>query len=67
MKKSILTGIIFAMPFLSFSQVDTPKIERYCEIVATPRLLSNKVTININYGEEKGIWKIRALKMMKGN
>jgi hypothetical protein len=66
MKKSILTGIIFIMPFLSFSQIDTSKIEQYCEIVATPRLLSNKVTIDINYGDEKSIWKDTRLKNDEG-
>lgn len=66
MKKTILTGIIFVMPFLSFSQIDPPKIEQYCEIVATPRLLSNKVTIDINYGDEKSIWKDTRLKNDEG-
>ena len=67
MKKSILTGIIFVMPFLSFSQIDTPKIEQYCEVIATPRLLSNKVTIDINMEKKKVSGKIRGSKMMRGN
>jgi len=29
------------------------KVEKYCEIIATGRLLSRKVTIDIDYGEER--------------
>ena len=66
MKKIIfITGILFTS-FTSFSQNDTTKIEQYCEVVATPRLLSNKVTIDINYGEEKSIWKDTRLKTDEG-
>lgn len=32
------------------------KVERYCEIVATSRLFSNRVTIEVNYGDEKTAW-----------
>ena len=66
MKKIILIGIIFVSPFASFSQNDTTKIEQYCELVATPRAFSNRVTIDINYGEEKSIWKDTRLKTDEG-
>ena len=66
MKKIIIIGIISVTSFTSFSQSDTTKIEQYCEVVATPRLLSNKVTIDINYGEEKSIWKDTRLKTDEG-
>jgi hypothetical protein len=66
MKKIIfITGILFTS-VTSFSQNDTTKIEQYCEVVSTPRLLSNKVTIDINYGEEKSIWKDTRLKTDEG-
>ena len=66
MKKIILiTGVLFTS-ITSFSQNDTTKIEQYCEVVATPRILSNKVTIDINYGEEKSIWKDTRLKTDEG-
>ena len=31
----------------SFAQTDTSKIEQYCQVIATPRIFSNKVTIDI--------------------
>ena len=39
------------------AQSDSTIVEQYCEVVATARLLSNKVTVNIDYGEERSIWK----------
>ena len=67
MKKIILIGIIVVSPFASFSQNDTTKIEQYCEMVATPRAFSNRETIDINYGEEKSIWKDTRKKTDEGN
>ncbi len=49
----------------AFSQ-DTTMVEQYCEVVATGRLLSNKVTIDIDYGEERSIWKDHRLKEEDG-
>lgn len=66
MKKLIITCFILFVCFTSFSQTDTSKIEQYCEVIATPRLLSNKVTIDINYGEGKSIWKDTRLKDDEG-
>jgi hypothetical protein len=40
----------------SFAQSDTTKIEQYCPVIVTPRLMSNKVTIDIDFGEEKSFW-----------
>ena len=66
MKKIIfITGILLTT-ITAFSQTDSTKIEQYCDVVATPRLLSNKVTIDINYGEEKSIWKDTRLKTDEG-
>jgi len=62
MKNVIIIAIILFSSFQSFAQTDTAKVEQYAEIVATPRLLSNKVTIAIDYGEEKSIWKDNRLK-----
>ena len=50
----------------AFSQ-DTTMVEQYCEVVATGRLLSNKVTIDIDYGEERSIWKDHRLKEEDGS
>jgi hypothetical protein len=62
MKRIFIIGIILIASLESFSQSDTTKVEQYCEVIATPRLLSNKVTIDVNYGEEKSIWKDNRLK-----
>ncbi len=57
--------MIMAITFIfvkGFSQEDSTKVEQYCEVVATPRLLSTKVTINIDYGEERSVWRDNRLK-----
>ena len=48
--------LFFPVLFISLStnaQVDTSKVEQYCELVAQGRLFSSKVTIDINFGEER--------------
>ena len=49
--------LLLLFAFKSNAQQDTTKVEQYCEVVATGRLLSNKVTIDIDYGEERSLWK----------
>ena len=66
MKNIIIIAIILFSSFQSFAQRDTSKVEQYAEIVATPRLLSNKVTIDIDYGEERSIWRDNRLKEDNG-
>lgn len=41
-------------------------VEQYCEVVATPKLLSSKVTIDIDFGEERSFWKDNRLKTEEG-
>ncbi|MEI9909097.1 MAG: hypothetical protein WDO71_05170 [Bacteroidota bacterium] len=60
----ILLLLLFA--FKIDAQQDTAKVEQYCEVVATGRLLSNKVTIDIDYGDERSIWKDHRLKDDEG-
>jgi hypothetical protein len=43
------------------AQHDITKVEQYCELVATARLFSSKAKINIDYGEERSIWKDNTL------
>jgi hypothetical protein len=50
----------------SFAQTDISKIEQYCQVIATPRLLSNKVTIDIDFGEEKSFWRDTRVKKYDG-
>lgn len=56
MKKAIITGIFLIGSLISNAQIDTTKVEQYCQIIVTPRLLSKKVTIDIDYGEKKSFW-----------
>lgn len=66
MKNIVVIALILFSSFQSFAQADTDKVEQYAEIVATPRLLSNKVTIDIDYGEERSIWRDNRLKEDNG-
>ncbi len=64
MKSILVTLFLFAS--LSSLAQDTTKVEQYCEVVATGRLLSNKVTIDIDYGEERSIWKDHRVRTDEG-
>ena len=66
MKKIIISTFILFTTFASFAQYDTTKIEQYCQVIATPRLLSNKVTIDIDFGEQKSFWKDERLRTYEG-
>jgi hypothetical protein len=35
------------------AQTDTTKVEQYCELVAQGKLFSTKVTIDVNFGEQR--------------
>ncbi len=50
----------------SFAQTDTTKIEQYGQVIVTPRLFSNKVTVDIDFGEEKSFWADNRLKSYDG-
>lgn len=64
MKKIFFASLLF-MSMHSFAQ-DTTKVEQYCEVIANGRLFSNKVTIDVDYGEERSIWKDHRLKDEEG-
>ena len=65
MKKIIVLFCLF-IAVKSEAQQDSASVEQYCEVVATGRLLSNKVTIDIDYGEDRSIWKDNRLKEENG-
>ena len=67
MKKLLTIGIFLIGALISNAQADSSKVEQYCQVIATPRLLSNKVTIDIDFGEEKSIWRDTRLKTDGGN
>lgn len=66
MKKLFVVMIVLFSYAKGFSQEDPMKVEQYCEVVATPRLLSTKVTIDIDYGEERSVWRDNRLKEENG-
>ena len=66
MKKVIILSITLLATYVSFAQTDTSKIEQYCQVIATPRLLSNKVTIDIDFGDERSFWSDKRLKTYDG-
>ena len=66
MKKVITIVSFLIVTFTSYAQTDTSKIEQYCQVIATPRLLSNKVTIDIDFGEQKSFWRDNRLKAYDG-
>jgi hypothetical protein len=66
MKKIIIIGIFLIGTLVSNAQTDSSHVEQYCQVIVTPRLLSNKVTIDIDYGEEKSYWNDTRLKTDAG-
>ena len=66
MKKIIVIAFVLFISIFSIAQTDTSKIEQYCQVIATPKLLSNKVTIDIDFGEEKSFWRDTRLKAEAG-
>lgn len=58
MKKAIIF-LFIVLPFISFSQTDTTKIEQYCEMTAQGKLFSNKITIDIDFGEGKSLFSFK--------
>lgn len=56
MKKAITIGILLLSTLISYAQTDTTKVEQYCQVIVTPRLLSKKVTIDVDFGEKKSFW-----------
>ena len=59
--KKILTAVFVFFYCHCFSQ-DTTRVEQYCEVTSTGKLFSNKVTIDVDYGEERSFWKDHRLK-----
>lgn len=66
MKKTILLAFCGFLFMSASAQIDTLSIEQYCTVVATPRLLSTKVTIDIDFGEKRRLWKDNRLKDEEG-
>jgi hypothetical protein len=63
--KKIFTLVFILVTVTSFSQ-DTEKVEQYCKVIVTGRMLSTKVVISVDYGEERSLWKDNRLKNEEG-
>lgn len=66
MKKIFISASMLLSVVVSKAQADTATIEQYCQVIATPRLLSNKVTIDLDFGEQKSFWRDDRLKTYDG-
>ena len=64
--KKILILVFLVSGLASYAQTDTTKIEQYCQVIATPRLFSNKITIDIDFGDDKSFWKDNRLTSYNG-
>jgi hypothetical protein len=60
MKKLFFILLLF-ISLQSFAQ-DTSKVEQYCRLVATGKLFSTKVTIDVDFGEERRFWSDKRLR-----
>ncbi len=66
MKSVLIISLVLFFSIVTKAQTDTSKVEQYCQLIVTQRLLSNKVTIDIDFGEEKSFWKDTRLKTYDG-
>lgn len=60
MKKLLLFFLL--VPAFGKSQTTDAKVEQYCELIAQSRLLSRKVNIDVDYGDERKLFKDYRLK-----
>lgn len=51
MKKIILLAFCFLAQLAAHAQTDSIKVEQYCQVIATPKLLSKKFKIELDAGE----------------
>lgn len=54
MKKLIL--FLLLIPLAGMSQKEE-KVDQYCKLIAQPGLLSRKVNIDVDYGDERKLFK----------
>lgn len=56
MKKVIIAAVLLLSLSVSGFAQDTTKVEQYCRLVAQNRLLSNRVNIDVDYGDERKLF-----------
>jgi hypothetical protein len=61
--KKILLILLFVIPTFCYAQTNQPDStkakEVYCMVIATGKLFSNKVSIQVDFGQETSWWKGR--------
>lgn len=48
-----------SIPMLSLAQSDTSRIDQFCEMTSQGRLFSNKITIDIDFGEGRSLFSFK--------
>lgn len=46
----------------TYAQSDTSRVEQYCEVIATQKLFSTKVTIDVDFGQARKSWSRNRIK-----
>ena len=60
--------LIFAFLLFSFiSKAQTEKVEQYCEVLGMSGVFSSKVTVTIDFGDAKSVWKDNRVKNEDGS
>jgi len=62
MKKLFFTVMLFMSIAISTSAQDTTMVEQYCRLIATGKILSNKVRIDVDFGEERKLFRDNRLR-----
>jgi hypothetical protein len=55
MKRIVLTAMLFTS-LAAAAQSDAEMVEQYARVEAASRVLSNKVIIDVDFGEGRGLW-----------
>lgn len=66
MKRLLIISIVLLSSIVTNAQTDSARVDQYCQLIVTQRLLSNKVTIDLDFGEEKSFWRDTRLKTTDG-
>jgi hypothetical protein len=53
--KKLIVAVVLLTSFRAFSQ-DTTMVEQYCRLESTGRLFSNKVTIEVDFGDSRRVF-----------
>lgn len=60
--------LLFAFLLFAFaSNAQSEKVEQYCEVLGMSGVFSSKITITIDYGDAKSVWKDNRVKNEDGS